>query len=279
MQTDVDAHPVAWREAGRGPVALFLHGLGGSRPSWDPQLTGLADVRRCISWDMPGYGASAPVQPLAFHVLVEAVDALLDRLGVADVDLVGSSLGGMIALHYAAAHPGRVRSLAVLSTSPAFGFDQELGAHWRQRRLAPLDAGATPADLAEDVLRGLAGRHAPEAAIADSVTAMSRIPAAGLRAAIDCLITHDIREALPGIDVPTLVLVGDEDEETPSSYARYIAQAMPQARLTVVPHAGHLLSAERPDEVNAALRVIWSECGPPSAAAAARLSATLKEAR
>ena len=70
---DVDAVPTAWREAGDGAqVALFLHGLGGSRIAWEPQLRALSKVRRVVAWDCPGYGASQPVVEPTFAAYANA---------------------------------------------------------------------------------------------------------------------------------------------------------------------------------------------------------------
>ena len=91
---DMDG-PLAWRERGRGAPVVFLHGLGGSRTSWEPQLAGLSAGFRCIAWDMPGYGASAPIQPLTFAGIADAVARLLDKAGVDRAHLVGESFGGM----------------------------------------------------------------------------------------------------------------------------------------------------------------------------------------
>ena len=61
---------IAWRELGDGPPVVFLHGLGGTRVSWGPQLRGLSDQFRCIAWDMPGYGDSEPLEPLTYLSLI-----------------------------------------------------------------------------------------------------------------------------------------------------------------------------------------------------------------
>ena len=83
--TDVDG-PLAWREYGRGDPVVFLHGLGGSRTSWEPQLSGLGDAFRCIAWDMPGYGASAPVEPLTFTAIADAVIAAADDVNPREME-------------------------------------------------------------------------------------------------------------------------------------------------------------------------------------------------
>ena len=257
---DHDDGPVAWREAGDPslPVAVFLHGLGGSRIAWEPQLEALSDVRRCVAWDAPGYGASRPdPDPLTFNALADAVAGLLNRLDVRRADVVGMSFGGMVAQYLALEHVDRVRTLALIGTSPKFGLDGTRPDEWRAARLAPLDAGLEPKDMARDVLAALAAPDAEPTAIDLAVRAMERVPATGLRAAIDCLVTHDTRSRLKDIHVPTLVLVGERDAETPVAYASTLADGIPGARLVVVPGAGHLLNVEAPEAVNASLLDLW----------------------
>ena len=252
---DVDAAPVAWREAGPadGDAVLFLHGLGGSRVAWDPQLDALAAGGfRCAAWDMPGYGASVtPDGALTFTLLADAVVAWMDALDVAAAHVVGLSLGGMIAQHVALRSPARVCSLALLDTSPAFNFDGATTAEsWIEQRLAPMQTGASPASMADTVLRAIMGPDVADAAVAKGVAAMSRISGDGLAAAVRCLVTHNVRSELHRITVPTLVIVGEHDRETPLPYATFIADAIPGARLEVVAGAGHITNLEQPAAVN-----------------------------
>jgi 3-oxoadipate enol-lactonase len=251
---DVDGGPLAWREAGRGEVVVLLHGLGGSRTAWEPQLAALGDHRRAVAWDLPGYGASPSLDgPLSFPALADAVTRLLDSLGVDWAHVVGLSLGGMIAQHTALLHPERVRSLALLATSPAFGLDGTRPEEWRAARTAPLDAGRAPGDDAVDIVTAIAGPGISPGAVAAQAAAMGRISGPALRRAIDCLVTHDLRSRLHEIHAPALVMTGELDAETPPAYGRALAEALPSATFRLVPRAGHLLPAEAPDLVNAAL--------------------------
>lgn len=251
---DRDGERFAWRESGRGPTLLLLHGLGGSRLSWEPQLTSLGTQYRVVAWDMPGYGASAALDgPVTFEALADAVVGLLDTLGATTAHLAGISLGGMIAQHTAARHPSRISTLTLLSTSPKFGLDGTGPAEWRAARLAPLDAGRQPADFAEDVLRAIAGPNIEPTALAQQRRAMARITGDALRRSIDCIVTHDSTAILPSITAPTLCMVGELDEETPVAYALALADLIPRARLAVIPMAGHLLNVEAPDDVNSLL--------------------------
>ena len=163
-------------------------------------------------------------------------------------------MGGMIALQLALRHPACVRSLALVDTSPAFGLDGTDPDAWRAARLAPLDAGAQIEDFAEPVLRGVMAPDPDPGAVATAVASMLRVPIAGLRQSIAALPAHDVRARLGEIAAPTLVVVGELDEETPPSYAEALAAGIPGARLAVIPGAGHLTPFEAPDALTALLR-------------------------
>ena len=246
---DVDG-PLSWREQGTGHAVLFLHGLGGSRASWQPQLAGLSEAFRCIAWDMPGYGASTPLTPLTFAAIADAAVRLLDAAAVERAHLVGESFGGMHALHTALRHPDRVGRLVLANTSPAFGLDGTDPDAWRAARLAPLDAGLTPADIAEQVLTSVAGPKLDRETLAMRVAGFARIPSAGLRAAVECLPTHNVLDRLAEIRSPALVIAGELDAETPPSYARVLAEGLPNAELVVLEDVGHLAVSETPEAVN-----------------------------
>ena len=252
---DVAATPVAWREAGSGPLVLFLGGLGMTRTGFDPQLAALAARYRCVAWDMPGYGASPlPAGGLSFELLADAAAQLVETLGETRAHLVGLSLGGQIALHTALRHPARVRSLALLDSSPAFGLDGTDPEAWKRLRLDPLDAGETPGEHRRAGAPLDHGARRRRRRVAAAVATMSRISADGLRAAIECLPSHDVRDRLGEIAVPTLVLVGELDTETPLSYAEALAAGIRGARLQIIPGAGHISNLEAPEAVNIALR-------------------------
>ena len=258
VSADVDG-PVAWREQGRGQPVVFLHGLGGSRTSWEPQLRGLSDEFRAIAWDMPGYGASAPVEPLTFAAVADAVARLLDAAGVDRAHLVGESFGGMHALHTALHHPDRVGRMVLANTSPAFGLDGTDPAAWRAARLAPLDAGLNPADVAVDVLTAVAGPGLGDEVLAMRAAAFARIPSTGLRAAVECLPSHNVLDRLVEIAVPTLVVAGELDAETPVAYARALVDGLPNAELVVLDGIGHLAVSEAPETVNRLVRTFLAK--------------------
>ena len=121
---DTLGSPLAWRSSGSAdaPPAVFIHGLGGNRFSWEPQLGALAGLRQCLACDLPGYGKSAGL-PGTLPELARLIADWILSLGRGPADVVGLSFGGMVAQHLALDHPRAVRTLALLDTSPAFGFD------------------------------------------------------------------------------------------------------------------------------------------------------------
>lgn len=251
--TDHSVGPVAWREAGTGEAVVFLHGLGGTRTAWGPQLRGLADRYRCIAWDMPGYGASAPLEPLTYRGIADRLVHLLDVLDLESATLVGLSFGGMHALHTALEYPDRVRRLVLADSSPAFGIDGTSREGWIRSRLDPIDAGGSPADAAEVIVDAITAAPLTGEIRAETVASFGRISARGFRAAVHCLPTNDVRARLGEIAQPTLVIVGELDQETPVAYSRLLVDGIGRSELTIIPGVGHLTPAEAPDEFNAAV--------------------------
>src|SRR5690606_21992589 len=108
---------------GEGDTAVFfLHGVGGGKEAWvrnQPMLA--AAGYRTVAWDMPGYGASAPLQPGSNALLADALNTLIAHMDAKRNVLLGHSMGGMIAQETVALHPSLVHGLVLYSTSPAFG--------------------------------------------------------------------------------------------------------------------------------------------------------------
>ena len=222
---DVIGGAVAWRRSGAAgqPTAVFLHGLGGNRFSWEPQLQDLSEARQCCAWELPGYGDSPGLVeslPGLADVAAQSISSITTEL----VDVVGLSFGGMVAQHLALEHPHLVRSLALLDTSPAFGLDGTTTPEsWLASRVRPLHDTRTPRERLVPIVEAMVGSDCPQDVRDSVVDSMQAIPPASLEAACRALVRHDTRDRLHEITVPTLVLVGTEDTETPPSYAAELA--------------------------------------------------------
>jgi pimeloyl-ACP methyl ester carboxylesterase len=186
MAFDLHSMPAAhgaltWREAGRGPALVLLHGIGSGATSFAGQLAGLSDTHRVIAWDAPGYGESAPLpnpRPLAGDY-ADALSLLLDHLGIGELVLVGHSLGALVAAEWAARHGPRV--LRLVLASPARGYASappELrAAKWQERIDLIQQLGVD--GLAASRSAGLCAPHASAAAIESVRQNMARVTPGG----------------------------------------------------------------------------------------------------
>jgi len=238
----------------KGPALLFLHGIGGDAECFRPQLAHFGRGFRAIAWNMPGY-ADTPLLPrTTFPDLADAVAALLDARGIARVHLVGHSLGGMIAQEFAIRHPGSLASLTLSGTTAAFGRpDGDFQRDFLRQRLAPLEAGKAMADLAARLVGGLVGPAPDPNGMATAHTSMSRVKPETYRAALECLVGFDRRDALPHIAVPTLLIAGGADTTAPAVVMERMAAKIPGAWFVTIPGAGHLANLEQPAAFNRVL--------------------------
>ncbi len=247
-------------ERGQGPAVIFLHGIGGDGTSWLPELDAMSGRCRAVAWDMPGYGDSPALPEMTFPALAGALRDLLGKLEVERAHLVGHSIGGMVALELAARFPERVASLVLYATSPAFGKpDGDWQRDFLKARLAPLDAGKRMAVLAPSIVESLVGDSPDEDGMARATAAMARVPEAAYRAAMQCLVTFDRRDALAELAVPTLVLAGEHDDNAPAAMMERMAGKIPGAHYQVIPGAGHLAHFEQPAAFRAALDTFFEQ--------------------
>ncbi len=242
---------------GHGPVVLMLHGAGGNFRSFAPQVETLASLGfRAVAWNMPGYGASPPIEPYEFKGLAASVVGLIDALapvtGGEPVALVGHGMGGMVAQEVALRHPDRVRQLVLVATAaavlPGDGYSRHV-AH----ALAWLDEGRAMPEIAAMLLPSLVGSGALPAGVQLATLCQAEVRAAIWRRALQALVRFDRRAALGHIHVPTLLVAGEQDPVAPPPAMRAMASAISGAQCVSVPGSGHLPHLERPEEFDTLL--------------------------
>ncbi|MDJ0391108.1 3-oxoadipate enol-lactonase [Roseomonas sp. E05] len=246
---DLDMHfQVAGPE--EAPVLLMLHSLGTGLQVWDAPAAALAGRFRVLRPDLRGHGlTSVPPGPYRIEQMAADVLALLDDLRIGAAHVAGLSIGGLVAQTMAAQAPERVTSLVLCDTALAIP-PVEL---WHQRAALARREGMEP--LVEPVCArwvtpGFQGT--PEAA---GLRAMLRRTAPeGYAGAAEAIAACDLSGVTPGIRCPALVLVGEEDQATPVAAAEALRDAIPGARLVVLPGLAHLPLAERPEAVLAPMR-------------------------
>jgi pimeloyl-ACP methyl ester carboxylesterase len=261
--------PVAYEVRGDGPPVVFIQGCAAHGCACRPQVNGLADRYRCLSFDNRGIGGSVPAGgPITVEQMADDTRALMDAQGWADAHVVGHSLGGLVAIHLALTAPERARSLALLCTF-ARGRDAApptLGMAWyglrsrvgtpRMRRQAFLHlvlspeelAGADPDALAEE-LAGVFGHDLgdPPPVTGDQLRAMRAYDA-----------TPRLAELAGG---RVLVASAEHDRIAPPALGRALADGIPGARYVEFTGAAHGLPVRHAERVNALLHEHFAGVG------------------
>lgn len=240
--------------AGDGVPLVWLHGYPLDRTLWAPQLAAALPGVRQVAPDLPGFGGSARLPERSFDAWADWVAALLDALAIERCILGGLSMGGYLAFACWRRHPSRIRALVLADTRA--GQDSAEARARREENQRLLETQGVGA-LAERLLPGMVGRttrrERPEVPAALDAMMRRADPAAVADAREALIGRDDSAPSLPTITVPTLVLCGDEDALTPLAESRALADAIPGARLAVVPQAGHCSNLEQPAVFNALL--------------------------
>ncbi|MEW6434783.1 MAG: alpha/beta fold hydrolase [Myxococcota bacterium] len=241
-----------YEERGEGRPLLLLHGFPFSSESFWPQLDSPPEGVRLIVPDHRGFGKSAPGEGVStMEALADDALALLDALSIPQAIVGGVSMGGYVAIALARRDPGRVKALVLIDTQASA--DDEAG---RARREAVAreveEKGLGP--LAEAMLPKLLA-PATSADVKARVDRMMRAqsPAATAAASRGMATRTDGRDLLSRFGGPCLIVVGEHDVVTPVDKAKAMAALVPQARLEIVPGAGHLPNLEQPEAFARAL--------------------------
>ena len=235
---------IDYEVTGDGPVVLLGHGYGSTRHMWDDQHRAL-DRWRVVSWDMRGHGQTdSPSDPKQYSAALIVADmrALLQHVGAERAIIGGLSLGGYVSLAFALAHPGMTQALVICDSGPGYR-NAEARAQWNQR------AQERAASLESKGLDALTRRSK------ETQQAVHR-SAQGLAHAARGMLAQEgsqVIDGLASIRVPTLVIVGDQDQPFVAP-SEYMAKKIAGARLAVIPGAGHSSNLDQPEAFNRVLR-------------------------
>jgi pimeloyl-ACP methyl ester carboxylesterase len=254
----VGGHHVKDSDHAKYTLCLFLHGIGGGRTNWLPQLQAVGPIMPAAALDLRGYGDST-LGPRQSTVDDYSADILrvAERLGAKRLVLVGLSYGSWIATSFAMRHPemlaGLVLSGGCTGMSEAGPDEREA---FRVSREVPLNAGQVPADFAPAVVKVLAGPGASEEIRRALFDSMAAIPAATYRDALNCFTNPLERFDFARLTMPVLMMTGEHDRLAPPAEIRSVAGRIwdaaprPDVRFEVIPGAGHVCNVEKPELYN-----------------------------
>lgn len=246
---------IGYRRAGAGDPIVLLHGGLSDSREWRHQLDGLAEQYDVIAPDLPGSGASSdPPAGFALSDYAGVVADFLDVLGVARPHIVGLSFGSMYALVVQRYYPGIPRSL-VLASAYAGWAGSLSSAEVDRRTQQVLDMVDRPSQAwADEFLATLFDEDTPASVVAESRDLLADIHPDGAREVLLGFAHADLREVLPTISVPTLLLYGERDRRSPLPVATELQAQIPGSRLVVIPGVGHAANLEAPDRFNEEVR-------------------------
>ncbi|MFV0246108.1 MAG: alpha/beta fold hydrolase [Qingshengfaniella sp.] len=258
--TAKDGTKLYYETAGEtGTPILFIHEFGGNYDAWDPQMSFFARRHRCITYAARGYAPSdipADLDKYSQAIAVDDAVAILDDLGIDKAHIVGLSMGGFAVVHFGLTYPERALSLTVAGAG--YGCERETAEYFRGVSLDVADRfEADPKGFAEIYGRGASRvqfenkdprehlRFVARLARHDKVGAANTMR--GVQARRPSF--WDLEEGLKACTLPTLIMVGDEDDHCLQP-GIYLKKTMPASGLLILPKTGHTLNLEEPGLFN-----------------------------
>ncbi|MFP6617628.1 MAG: alpha/beta hydrolase [Candidatus Hydrogenedentota bacterium] len=229
---------------GTGPAVMLTHGFSATSQMWQGQIELMAKNHTLIIWDMRGHGQSDYPQDASAYTEANTVadmSAILDAEGINEAVIGGLSLGGYMSLGFRCVYPERVRALMIIDSGPGYKSDKGRDA-WNAQ------CERTAQEFESEGLARLATRSAEMASSTHRSADGLMKAARGMMAQQD---SH-VMLSLPDIDVPTLVLVGADDEAFIAP-ADYMSAKISNAQKVVIPDAGHASNIDQPEAFNAAV--------------------------
>lgn len=255
-EIEVGGLRIAFERRGEGPALVLLHGgYGLDSRQWRRQLDGLSDEFTVVAWDAPGAGRSSdPPEGFRLPDYADCLAGLVEALGLERPHVCGLSFGGGLALELYRRHPTVPRTLVLAGAYAGWAgsLPPEVVAERLERALG--EAELPPEEWLPGYIPGMLTEAAPQEMVDEVLSIMSGVHPVGMRVALRAFAEADLREVLPRIDVPTLLLYGELDRRSPLPVAEALHDRIPGSMLMVLPGVGHLSNVEAADSFNREVR-------------------------
>jgi pimeloyl-ACP methyl ester carboxylesterase len=281
---DIDGGHVNYVDMGSGdePPVVFVHGLGGCWQNWLENMPRVAQERRVIAPDLPGFGHSElPLDGISIPGYGRFLDKFLERLGLGEVVVVGNSMGGFIGAELTIQRPARVERLVLVSAAGISITNVRRRPVQTWGRAAAALGAYGAAHLRPAIVRprlrhltlGYVARH-PTRLRADLCwEIMSGAGRPGFIDALNALLDYDFRDRLGAIGCPTFIVWGEDDMLVPVQDASEFERLIPNSRKVIFEDTGHVPMLERPETFNALLMEFLAEERPAAQSESAEAAA------
>ncbi len=222
----------------------MIHGATYNHRLWTRQIHVLSSIGEVYALDLPGHGASSRFpasQSVSIKSYADHVHKFLTAMACSSTVLVGHSMGGAISIRYTVDHPGKVKALILVGTGAKLGVNpiifEALSANYEQ-------------GIRVDIAAWAFAKTAEKSIIEEGINEMLKCPKDIAIADFKACSEFDARDSISRIETPTLIIVGDEDKLTPIKWSEYLQSKIRNSEIKIVKTAGHMVTAEKPDEVN-----------------------------
>jgi pimeloyl-ACP methyl ester carboxylesterase len=247
----IDSLEIGYDDVGTGLPVLFVHAFPLNRTMWAPQVSALVDRCRCVAADIRGFGDSSVAPPYSMEQYADDLRHLLDQLRIESVVLVGCSMGGYASFAFWRRHRQRVRALVLADTRAGADSEETLARRRHLIEVARTEGATAVANLQISSIVGKTTREKQPDTYDAVHRMMAQASVEGIVGAVEAMMLRpDSTASLATIDVPTLIVVGEEDVPTPVKEARAMHERIPGSRLEIITQAGHLSNSERPAAFN-----------------------------
>lgn len=254
-RVDVGGLTIAYERRGQGPPLLLLHGGISDHREWSRQLEGLSDAFTVVAWDTPGCGQSSdPSESFRMPDFADCLAAFIRALGLESPHILGLSWGSTLALELYRRSPGIPRTLVLTAAYAGWAGSLPPAVVAERLETSLRDLVLPPEQYVRTWIPTLFTERAPVEMVDDFVASLSTFHPAGVRTMLTAMAEADLRDVLPKIDVPTLLLYGEEDVRSPLSVAEELNAQIPDSTLVVMPGVGHQSNVEAADRFNDEVR-------------------------
>jgi 3-oxoadipate enol-lactonase len=259
---DLFAMELKYVEEGHGYPLILLHGFPHNRSLWADQLTGLSDRCRVIAPDLRGCGESPVKPPYSMETYADDVAELMARLDIECAVIGGLSMGGYVAFEMLRRHPELIRALILADTKAGADNDETRMKRRALQSLARAGGATTVADAQITGMVGATTREKRPEMVLRVHRMLAAVPVEGIVGALDAMMNRsDSTGLLVEIELPVLIVVGEEDALTPVKESRAMHAAIAGSTLEIIPEAGHVSNIENPHEFNSAVRNFLASIG------------------
>lgn len=255
-----DGTTVCFKVVGDGPARVALtHSLALDHQFWSPVVDRIAQNASVLVWDCRGHGASdKPSGPYTCETFADDLADIFDAIGWNDACVAGASMGGCVSLAFAGRHREKTTGLGLFDTTAWYGATAPQD--WQGRGAKARETGLNSlVEFQKTRWFGDAFRQAQPEILQECIDVFLANDIDAYVETCNMLGNADMRDVSAGIDVPTRILVGEEDYATPPSMAQALHDAITGSSLTVIDGGRHLTPLEYPDEVAAELHSLLKE--------------------